>query len=133
MAPMIFVLPFPTMVDVDEQYNQQIIHGGNYVRNFLGVFVLIALFDALFRKRNWRDLSLMGAYEVAYLGIIAMSGFANAERFLLPGVPVLMVMAAYGVSLVSENNFRWVKIWYWVVPIMSFAWAFFKLGTRGLF
>ena len=132
MAPMIFVLPFPTMVDVDEQYNQQLIHGGNYVRNFLGVFVLIALFDALFRKRNWRDLSLMGAFEVAYLGIIAMSGFANAERFLLPGVPILLVMAAYGVSLISEQNFRWVKIWYWVVPIMSFAWAFFKLGTRGL-
>ena len=61
-----------------------------------------------------------------------MSGFANAERFLLPGVPILLVMAAYGVSLISEQNFRWVKIWYWVVPIMSFAWAFFKLGTRGL-
>lgn len=132
MAPMIFVLPFPTMVDVDEQYNQQLIHGGNYVRNFLGGFVLIALFDALFRKRNWRDLSLMGAFEVAYLGIVAMSGFANSERFLLPGLPILLVMGAYGVSLVSERNYRWVKIWYWVVPIMAFSWAFFKLGTRGL-
>ncbi len=133
MAPMIFVLPFPTMVDVDEQYNQQLMNGGNYVRNFLGVFVLIALFDALFRTKNWRDLSLMGAFEVAYLGIIASSGFANAERFLLPGVPVLLVMAAYGISLVSARNYRWVKIWYWVVPIMVFGWAFFKLGTRGLF
>jgi 4-amino-4-deoxy-L-arabinose transferase-like glycosyltransferase len=132
MAPMIFVLPFPTMVDVDEQYNQQLIHGGNYVRNFLGIFVLIALFDALFRTKNWRDLSLMGAFEVAYLGIISMSGFANAERFLLPGVPVLLVMAAYGVSLVSEQNYRWVKIWWRVVPVMVFAWAFFKLGTRGI-
>ena len=133
MAPMIFVLPFPTMVDVDYQYNQQLIHGGNYVRNFLGVFVLIALFDALFRTKNWRDLSLMGAFEVAYLGIISLSGFANAERFLLPGVPILMVMAAYGVSLVSERNYKWVKVWFWVVPVMMFAWAFFKLGTRGLF
>lgn len=131
MAPMIFVLPFPTMVDVDEQYNQQMLHGGNYVRNFLGVFVLIALFDALLRTRNWRDLSLMGAFEVAYLGIISLSGFANAERFLLPGVPILLVMAAYGVSLVSKRNFRWVRIWYWVVPLMAFSWAFFKLGTRG--
>lgn len=133
MAPMIFVLPFPTMVDVDEQYGQQLIHGGNYVRNFLGIFVLIALFDALFRTRNWRELSLMGAFEVAYLGVIAMSGFANAERFLLPGVPILLVMAAYGVSLVSERNYKWVTIWYWVVPIMVLGWAFFKLGTRGIF
>lgn len=133
MAPMIFVLPLPTMVDVDEQYNQQLIHGGNYVRNFLGVFVLIAFFDALFGKRNWRDFSLMGAFVIAYLGIISMSGFANSERFLLPGAPILLIMAAYGVSLVSERNYRWVKIWYWVVPIMVFGWAFFKLGTRGLF
>ena len=133
MAPMIFVLPFPTMVDVDNQYNQQLIHGGNYVRNFLGVFVLIALVEALFIKKNWRDLSLMGAFEVAYLGIISLSGYANAERFLLPGLPILLVMAAYGISLVSEKNYRWVKIWYWVVPVMVFGWAYFKLGTRGAF
>ena len=133
MAPMIFVLPFPTMVDVDEQYNQQLMNGGNYVRNFLGVFVLLAVFDALFKKRNWRDLSLIGAFEFSYLGIIASSGFANSERFLLPGVPILLIMAAYGVSLVAKNNFRWVRAWYWIVPIMIFGWAFFKLGTRGLF
>lgn len=131
MAPMIFVLPFPTMVDVDEQYNQQMMNGGNYVRNFLGVFVLIALFSAIFVRKNWRDLSLIGSYEISYLGIIASSGFANAERFLLPGLPILLIMAAYGVSLVNERNFRWVKIWYIVVPTMSIAWAFFKLGTRG--
>ena len=56
MAPMMFVLPFPTMVDVDEQYNQQMISGGNYVRNFLGGFVLIAVFSAIFITKNWRNL-----------------------------------------------------------------------------
>ena len=34
MAPMIFVLPFATMVDVDQQYGQQGKSGGNYIRNF---------------------------------------------------------------------------------------------------
>ena len=97
------------------------------------VFVLIALVEALFIKKNWRDLSLMGAFEVAYLGIISLSGYANAERFLLPGLPILLVMAAYGISLVSEKNYKWVKIWYWVVPVMVFGWAYFKLGTRGAF
>ena len=133
MAPMIFVLPFPTMVDVDEQYNQQLISGGNYVRVFLGGFVLIALYSALFVKRNWRNLSLLGSFEIAYLGIVAFSGFANSERFLLPGIPVLMIMAAYGVSLVSQRNYRWLKVWYWVVPMIIIGWAYFKLGTRGLF
>lgn len=133
MAPMIFVLPFPTMVDVDEQYNQQMLSGGNYVRNFLGGFVLIAVFSALFITKNWRNLSLIGSFVIAYLGIVSTSGFANSERFLLPGLPVLLIMAAYGVTLLNAKNYKFIKIWYWVVPVMAFAWAFFKLGSRGLF
>ena len=133
MAPMMFVLPFPTMVDVDQQYNQQIMSGGNYVRNFLGVFVLIALFSAIFVTKNWRDLSLVGSFVIAYLGIVSTSGFSNSERFLLPGLPCLLIMAAYGVTLLNAKNFRFVRIWYWVVPLMAFGWAFFKLGSRGLF
>lgn len=133
MAPMIFVLPFPTMVNVDEQYNQQVLSGGNFVRNFLGVFVLLALYMAFFVKKNWRDLSLIVAFVVAYLGIISMSGFANAERFLLPGLPVLLIMASYGITLLNAHYYKYVKIWYIIVPIMSIAWAFFKLGSRGLF
>lgn len=133
MAPMMFVLPFPTMVDVDEQYNQQMLSGGNYVRNFLGCFVLIAVFNAIFITKNWRNLSLIGAFEIAYLGIVSSSGFANSERFLLPGLPVLLIMAAYGITLLNAKNYKFIKIWYWVVPVMGFAWAFFKLGSRGLF
>lgn len=133
MAPMMFVLPFPTMVDVDEQYNQQMISGGNYVRNFLGVFVLIAIFSAIFITKNWRDLSLIGSFVIAYLGIVSTSGFANSERFLLPALPILLIMAAYGVTLLNAKYYRFVKIWYWVVPVMAVAWAFFKLGSRGLF
>ena len=133
MAPMMFVMPFPTMVDVDQQYNQQIISGGNFVRNFFGGFVLIALFSAIFITKNWRNLSLIGSFAIAYLGIISSSGFANSERFLLPALPVLLIMAAYGISLLNAKNYRFVKIWYYVVPVMAVAWAFFKLGSRGLF
>jgi len=132
MAPMIFVLPFPTMVNTAEQYNQQVLSGGNFVRNFLGAFVLIALYIAIFVKKNWRDLSLIGSFVVAYLGIISTSGFANSERFLLPGLPVLLIMAAYGVTQLNAKTYKFVKIWYWVVPMMAFAWAFFKIGSRGL-
>ncbi|MBQ8704591.1 MAG: hypothetical protein IJ524_09500 [Bacteroidales bacterium] len=133
MAPMMFVLPFPTMVDVDEQYTQQMLSGGNYVRNFLGGFVLIAVFSAIFITKNWRNLSLIGSFVIAYLGIVSTSGFSNSERFLLPALPLLLIMAAYGVTLLNAKNYRFIKIWYWVVPVMAFAWAFFKLGSRGLF
>lgn len=133
MAPMMFILPFPTMVDVDEQYNQQMLSGGNYVRNFLGGFVLIAVFSALFITKNWRNLSFIGSFVIAYLGIISTSGFANSERFLLPGLPCLLIMAAYGITLLNGKNYRFIKYWYWVVPLMAFGWAFFKVGSRGLF
>ncbi len=132
MAPMMFVLPFPTMVNVDKQYNQQILSGGNYVRNFLGIFVLIAAFSAFFITKNWRDLSFLGAFAIAYLGIISVSGFSNSERFLLPGLPVLLIFAAYGVTLLNAQNYRFVKIWYYIVPVMVFGWAFFKIGSRGM-
>lgn len=133
MAPMMFVMPFPTMVDVDEQYTQQMLSGGNYVRNFFGGFVLIAVFSAIFITKNWRNLSLIGSFVIAYLGIVSTSGFANSERFLLPGLPCLLIMAAYGVTLLNAKNYRFIKAWYWVVPVMAVAWAFFKLGSRGLF
>lgn len=132
MAPMMFVLPFPTMVDVDEQYNQQLIHAGNFVKNFMGIFVIIAVFDAILQRKNWRDLSLLGSFVISYLGVICMSGFANSERFLLPGLPFLLIMAAYGISILDKSYFKWVKLWYWVVPVMVIGWAVFKLGSRGI-
>lgn len=131
MAPMMFVLPFSTMVDTDQE-NQMIMHGGNFVRNFMGIFVLISFYVALIEKKNWRDFALIGSFAISYLGIIAMSGFANAERFLLPGLPCLIIFWAYGISNLNVKNYRFVKLWYLVVPVMEIAWAYFKIGSRGL-
>lgn len=131
MAPMIFVMPFSTMVDTDQE-NQMIMHGGNYVRNFMGVFVLISLYICLFKKKNWRNFALIGSFVIGYLGVISLSGYANAERFLLPGVPCLIIMWAYGISELTSKTYRFVKYWYVLVPIMEIGWAYFKIGSRGL-
>ena len=131
MAPMVFVLPFTTMVDTG-QYSQLVVHGGNFVRNFMGVFVLIGLFSAIFTKKNWRDLSLVGSFTIGYLFVVSLSGFANSERFLLLGLPGLLIMAAYGISELTLKSYKWVKIWYVVVVLMQIGWAFFKIGSRGL-
>ncbi len=133
MAPMIFILPFPTMIDATEQYNQNMMHSGNFVRNFMGGFVLLALYISIFKKKNWRNLSLIGSYAICYLGIISLSGYANAERFLLPGLPALLILAAYGITQLDGKGYSFIKKWYYVVPVMSVAWAFFKLGARGMF
>lgn len=132
MAPMAFVLPFATMVDVDQQYAQQTKHGGNYIRNFMGFFAILAIVEAI-RRRKWRDFVMIGSFVIAYLGVVSVSGFSNSERFLLPGLPGLIMMWAYGVSELRERTFKWLTPWCFVVFMMEFGWAFFKLGSRGLF
>ena len=132
MAPMIFVLPFATMVDVDRQYGQQEKSGGNFIRNFMGFFAILGVYEA-FRRKKWRDFSLIGSFVLAYLGVVALSGFSNSERFLLPGLPCLILIWAYGISALREKTFKLLTPWCLIVVAMEFAWAFFKLGSRGLF
>lgn len=132
MAPMVVVLPFATMIDVDEQYGQQEKHGGNFIRNFMGFFAAIAIYEA-FRRKKWRDFSLIGSFVIAYLGVVSLSGFSNSERFLLPGLPCLIMMWAYGISALRKQTYRFLNPWCYVVVLMEVAWAYFKLGSRGLF
>ena len=131
MAPMAFVLPFATMVDVDEQNEQQIKSGGNYIRNFMGFFALIALYEAVRKKKIGRFITL-GAFVISYLGVISVSGFSNSERFLLPGLPCLIMMWAYGISSLRKKTYRLLNPWCIIVFIMELGWAYFKLGSRGL-
>ena len=131
MAPMMFVVPFATLVDTDQQ-NQLVMHGGNYVRNFMGVFVLVALYSILFTKKNWRNFVLVGSFVIGYLGVVAFSGFSNSERFLLPGLPCLIIFWAYGIAVLDAKSYKWVKYWYVIVPVIEIGWAFFKIGSRGL-
>ena len=131
LAPMEFFMPLSTMVDTGQE-NQMMLHGGNYVRNFFGIFVLLALFYTIFKDKNWRNLSLIGAFAVGYLGVISVSGYGNAERFLLPALPCLLIMTAYGISKLNAVNYKYVKYWYIIVVLMEVAWAYFKIGSRGL-
>lgn len=132
MAPMIFVLPFATMVDVSQQYGQQAKSGGNYIRNFMGFFAILALYEA-FRRKKWKDFVPIGAFVIAYLGVVASSGFSNSERFLLPGLPCLIMMWAYGISTLRTKTFKLLNWWCVLVFLMEVGWAYFKLGSRGLF
>ena len=132
MAPMIVVLPFATMVDIDEQYGQQAKSGGNYIRNFMGFFALLAMFEA-FRRKKWKDFVPIGAFVIAYLGVVALSGFSNSERFLLPGLPCLIMMWAYGISTLRTKTFKLLNWWCVLVFFIEVGWAYFKLGSRGLF
>ena len=132
-APMIFTIPFPTMNEVPGQENQKMIHGGNFVKNILSYFTIMALFVLLF-SGDWRKYVLPLAVLIGYLVVLVFSSFAQSERFHLPILPLLLMFAAYGISIM--NQYPWIKRYfnYWCVLMFlaAVAWNWFKLAGRGM-
>jgi 4-amino-4-deoxy-L-arabinose transferase-like glycosyltransferase len=132
-APMIFTVPFPTMAEVPNQENQKMIHGGNFVKNVLSYFTIMALLILLVTG-NWRKHVLPIAVLCGYLLVLVFSNFAQSERFHQPILPLTLMFAALGVSLIKENP--WIKRYfnYWCVLMFlaAVAWNWFKLAGRGM-
>ena len=132
-APMIFTIPFPTMTETPHQENQKMIHGGNFVKNILSYFTIMALIIMLF-SGAWRKHVLPIAVLCGYLVVLVFSSFAQSERFHQPILPLIMMFAAVGVSLIKENP--WIKRYfnYWCVLIFlaALGWNWFKLAGRGM-
>ena len=132
-APMIFTVPFPTMTEVPYQENQKMIHGGNFVKNIMSYFTIISLVILLFTG-EWRKHVLPIAVLCGYLVVLVFSNFAQSERFHQPIMPLTMMFAALGISLIKINP--WVKRYfnYWCVLMFlaALAWNWFKLAGRGM-
>lgn len=130
-APAIFIIPIPTMVNIPGQENQQLIHGGNFVKDILAFF-LVFFFIFVIRNNKWRDFSLIEAFFVGYLVILAFSAFAQSERYHQPVLPFYMMFAAYGISQ-ATNKTKFYFNWYMVgLFFVILAWNWFKLAGRGL-
>ena len=130
-APMILTIPFPSLVYTDGQENQRMIHGGNYVKNITSAFTIFALF-CLLMSRNWRKHVLILSVCCGYLVVIALSAFAHSERFHLPALPFSLILAAVGVSLLTNKQKKWFNYWLLFIFVANIAWAWFKLKGRGL-
>lgn len=130
-APMIFVIPFPTMVETQWQENQRLINGGNYVKNILAFFTMFALF-LLIKEGKWRDHLLIGSFTIGYLVVIALSAFAQSERFHQPALPFILVFAAYGISRAENKTKRHYTIWLAFIFVALIGWSWFKLAGRGM-
>lgn len=130
-APMIFTLPFPTMVNTEGQENQQMIHGGNYVKNIMSGFTLFAMV-LLLLNGEWRKHVLPLAMMLGYLAVIAFSNFAHSERFHQPALPFELMFAAYGISQLQKKHVRWIDYWMLGIMVANIGWAWFKLAGRGL-
>jgi len=130
-APVIFVIPFPTIVETPLQQNQKLINGGNYVKNIMAFFTIFALIWVI-RNKKWRDYILIGSFTIGYLIVISLSAFGQAERFHLPALPFEMIMAAYGISLMTNKDKKYFRWWMIFIFVAIVAWSWIKLAGRGL-
>ena len=130
-APLIFTIPFPTMVHVDYQENQMMVNGNNYVKNILSFFVILA-FYLIIKRKLWRKHTLLIAYILTYLGILALSHFAQSERFHLPALPIALIFAAYGISEMTNQHKKLFNYWTLFILVVIIGWSWFKLAGRGL-
>lgn len=133
-APMIFTIPFPTMSKPFEgQDMQMLLHGGNFVKNIMSAFTILAMVMLLMSGR-WREHLLPLSFMLGYLVVLTMSTFAQAERFHQPAMPFEFMFAAYGLSIaVTKKKYkRWFTYWCALMFIAAIAWNWFKLAGRGL-
>lgn len=133
-APMIFTLPFPSMVRPFEgQDGQQLLNGGNFVKNIMSAFTIFALI-MLLMSGSWREHLLPLSFMLGYLVVLAFSSFAHSERFHQPVMAFEFMFAAYGLSIaVTKKKYkRWFTYWCALMFVAAIAWNWFKIAGRGL-
>lgn len=136
-APLIFTIPFPTMVETPNQETSRMLHGGMFVKNMMSYFCIMALMSLLFPLipgyDKWRDHVLIGVFLIAYLAILVFSAFAHSDRFHMPALAIEMLFVAYGVSLCRIPQLqKWYKYWVALMFFAVIAWNWFKLAGRGM-
>ena len=133
-APLIFTIPFPSMVrPYDGQDVQQLLNGGNFVKNIISFFTIFAMVMLLI-SGEWREHLLPLSLMLGYLVVLTMSTFAQSERFHQPAMPFELMFAAYGLSIAITNRKykRWFMYWCGVMFVACIAWNWFKIAGRGL-
>ena len=131
-APIMFTLPFPTMVEIEGQNIQQLQNGGYYLKNVLSFFCIFALFFLLLTKK-WRGNVLIIAFLLGYLMVLALSSFAQSGRFHHPVIPMELIFAAYGINCIkNRKQASWFDYFLLLEFVIIIFWNWFKLKGRGL-
>lgn len=132
-APMIFTIPFSSMVHTEGQDVQQLLNGGNYIKNIMSFFTILSMFVLLFTG-DWRKHLLPLSFMLGYIMVLILSVFAQSERFHQPVMPFEWMFAAYGLSSVVGNKRykQWFEYWCIIMLVAVVAWGWFKLAGRGL-
>jgi len=129
-APLMFTIPFPTMINIPHQPVQQMLNGGFYIKNILSFFVILILF-VLLKNNNWRKYALCIFFMCGYLAVLAFSPFAHSGRFHVPIVPVQLMFAAFAICNITKKQAQWFNYFLVFQFIVIIFWNWFKLSGRG--
>jgi len=143
-APLIFTIPFSTMTSFDDGQNvQKLLNGGNFCKNIISGFTILAMFMLLL-SGTWRNHLVPLSFLLGYLVVLALSVFAQSERFHQPCMPMEMMFAAFGIIqavrgvpvgkiIGSRATYkRWYMYWIVGMFVATIFWNWFKLAGRGL-
>jgi hypothetical protein len=132
-APLIFTIPFPNMVYTFQgQEMHMMMNGGNFEKNILSFFVIMVMFSFLLTG-EWRKHTFIIAMLIGYLFALVFSNFAQSGRFHMPIIPLELMFAAYGISILYKEKIykRWFNYALMIEFVACVAWAWFKLAGRG--
>lgn len=130
-APLIFTIPFSSMVATPNQESQMMMNGANFIKNIISGLTILALF-LLLKRGDWRKHVLPIATMCGYLVVLVFSNFAHSERFHFPALALELMFAAYGVTQLTNKHKRWFVIWLVLICVANIAWAYVKLKGRGM-
>lgn len=135
-APLIFTIPFPTMVETPQQELQKLLHGGNFVKNVMSGVLIFTMFMLLL-SGDWRKYMLPLSLMLGYLVVLVLSEFAQSERFHQPAMPFEFMFMAYGIAYLQQSPKRkqyqrWFYLWLAFVFVANIGWQWFKLAGRGM-
>jgi 4-amino-4-deoxy-L-arabinose transferase-like glycosyltransferase len=128
--PFMFVAPFPTFVNIETQQQQMMLSGAYFIRNIYAFFVILALI-LVYKRKLLRKHILLLSFLIAYLFILAKSSFAISERFHMPVVPFLLILAAFGITQINPKHTKYYRPYLILIIIIILAWNWFKLAGRG--
>ena len=124
-------MPLTNLVEVANE-NQKMMNGTYFVKNYLAFFAMWCIVAAI-RERKWRNFGLIGSYTLLYVMMIAFSFAFNSERYHLPALPGIIIMAAFAMTHFRKRDFAFYYSYNVVLLIAIVAWNYLKLAARGLF
>lgn len=126
--PLMLLAPFPTLVDT-QQPNAMMMAGAFFTRNVYAFFVFVTLF-VMYKRKLWRNHALLLSIVFSYLFVLASSGFAMSERFHLPVVPFLLILASFGITQMNSSNKKYYFPYLLFIAVLVIGWNWFKLAGR---